>query len=174
MKHLFLALLLATLCSATSYGQTIKTLGYNTTNGQVIANTGTNVLTFTNVYGVQAYSLVVGNTNLRASFYVEDEGLGMSVYRTNTETYIGNIGFTNNSILLAVPISFQGTNTTAVTRTNLGLPLPALTNTSNVTTMRALSGSTNTNHPFSGSVSVVGTNNTNTLVFSNGILQSMQ
>ena len=36
--------------------------------------------------------------------------------------------------------------------------------------MRALAGSTDTNHPFSGSISVVGTNNTNTLVFSNGIL----
>ena len=59
-------------------------------------------------------------------------------------------------------------------RTNLGLPLAALTNTSNITLMRALSGSTNTNHPFSGTVSVVGTNNTNTLVFSNGILQEVQ
>jgi hypothetical protein len=62
----------------------------------------------------------------------------------------------------------------AQTRTNLGLPLEALTNTSNVTAMRALSGSTNTNHPFSGSISVTGTNNTNTLVFSNGILQAVQ
>lgn len=60
------------------------------------------------------------------------------------------------------------------TRTNLGLGLPALTNTSNVTMMRALSGSTNTNEPFSGTISVVGTNNTNTLTFSNGILQSVQ
>jgi hypothetical protein len=56
----------------------------------------------------------------------------------------------------------------------LQLGLAALTNTSNVTVMRALSGSTNTNHPFSGTVSVVGTNNTNTLVFSNGILQEIQ
>lgn len=62
----------------------------------------------------------------------------------------------------------------AVSRTNLGLPLAALTNNSNVTMMRALSGSTNTNEPYSGSISVVGTNNTNTLVFSNGILQSVQ
>jgi hypothetical protein len=41
----FLTLLLATLCAATGYGQTIKTLGYNTTNGQVIY-TNTNILTF--------------------------------------------------------------------------------------------------------------------------------
>jgi hypothetical protein len=100
----------------------------------------------------------------------------------------------------------------ATTRTNLGLPLAALTNT-NIdnfraaiaagtvneggepsfqsvalqdgeeelflaanakTTMRNLSGSTNTNHPFSGNVSVVGTNNTNTLVFSNGIVLEVQ
>jgi hypothetical protein len=71
------------------------------------------------------------------------------------------------------PISFNDPYA-AQTRTNLGLPLAALTNTSNVTAMRALSGSTDTNHPFSGSVSVVGTNNTNTLVFSNGILQAVQ
>jgi hypothetical protein len=65
-------------------------------------------------------------------------------------------------------VSFGAPN---VVRTNVGLPLPALTNTSNVTAMRALSGSTNTNHPFSGSVALT---NTNTLVFSNGILQSVQ
>jgi hypothetical protein len=59
----------------------------------------------------------------------------------------------------------------AISRTNLGLPLAALTNTSNVTALRALSGSSNTNEPYSGSVSLT---NTNTLVFSNGILQSIQ
>jgi hypothetical protein len=45
MKHLFLTLLLAALC-VTAYGQTIKTLGYNT-NGQVVY-ASTNPLTFTN------------------------------------------------------------------------------------------------------------------------------
>jgi hypothetical protein len=53
--------------------------------------------------------------------------------------------------------------------------LSALWSASNASAaMRGLSGSTNTNHPFSGTVSVVGTNNTNTLTFSNGILQSVQ
>lgn len=75
---------------------------------------------------------------------------------------------------LLVPLQFNNTTNAAATRTNLGFPFPALTNTSNVTMMRALSGSTNTNHPFSGSVSVVGTNNTNTLIFSNGVLQEVQ
>lgn len=70
------------------------------------------------------------------------------------------------------PLSFSGDNAAsnlATTRTNLGFPLAALTNTSNVTTMRALAGSTNTNQPFSGSIALT---NTNTLVFSNGILLS--
>ena len=80
----------------------------------------------------------------------------------------------SNGTTFILPINFDSSNVSATTRTNLGLGLPALTNTSNVTAMRVLSGSTNTNHPFSGSVSVVGTNNTNTLVFSNGILQEVQ
>jgi hypothetical protein len=46
MKTLFLTLLLATLC-ATGYGQTIKALGYNTTNGYVIGPTS-GILLFTN------------------------------------------------------------------------------------------------------------------------------
>ena len=46
MKPLLLALLLATLC-ATGYGQTIKSLGYNTTNGIVFGPTS-GVLLFTN------------------------------------------------------------------------------------------------------------------------------
>jgi hypothetical protein len=120
MKKLALTLLFGIL-GVGVYGQTIKTLGFNTTNGQVVANTGTNALTFTNIYGVQVYNLTVGETSVRANFYVEDDGLAMIVYRTNAETYIGNLGFTNNSILLAVPISFLDTNTTATTRTNLGL-----------------------------------------------------
>ena len=57
-------------------------------------------------------------------------------------------------------------------RSAIGLPLAALTNTSNVTAMRALSGSTNTNHPFSGTVALTNTNAV--LTFSNGILQSVQ
>lgn len=60
----------------------------------------------------------------------------------------------------------------AQSRSNLGFTLPALTNTSNVTAMRALSGSTMTNEPFSGTVELTNTNAV--LTFSNGILQSVQ
>jgi hypothetical protein len=50
MKTLTTLLALAIL-SATAYGQTIKSLGYDTASGEVVANTGTNVLTFTNEVG---------------------------------------------------------------------------------------------------------------------------
>ena len=70
--------------------------------------------------------------------------------------------------------SFGGTNAAAFasdSRASLGLGLPALTNTSNVTTMRALAGSTNTNEPYSGTVALT---NTNVLTFSNGVLLKIQ
>jgi hypothetical protein len=86
----------------------------------------------------------------------------------------GDLNISAGALIFGSPLEFNNSTNAAATRTNLSLGLPALTNTSNVTIMRALSGSTDTNHPFSGSVSVVGTNNTNTLVFSNGILQSVQ
>jgi hypothetical protein len=175
-----LTLLLATLCAATGYGQTIKSLGFNSTNGQVIADTGTNALTFTNtvrISGGQAF-FPDGTTNF----------VGIAIGATNTGLAYGGIiqgqlGLVDGGKLMALmdnntgvrfygPLTFN--SDVEQTRTNLGLPLAALTNDSNVTMMRALSGSTNTNHPFSGSVSVVGTNNTNTLVFSNGILQAVQ
>ena len=76
-------------------------------------------------------------------------------------------------------LSFNDTNSTNVAsakagwRDSLGLPLPALTNTSNVTAMRALSGSTNTNHPYSGSYQISVPGGQVNLVFSNGILQDI-
>lgn len=143
--------------------------------------TNTNATNFRAAIGLGATNDVtfgkvsVLENDVTLSTTVEDEGASVFVKRgTNSDVFLLNLGFTNNSVQLFVPIGFQNTTNAATTRTNLGLPLSALTNTSNITLMRALSGSTNTNHPFSGSISVTGTNNTNTLVFSNGILQSVQ
>ena len=61
MKHLFSILIAAILCANAS-AQTIKTLGYNTTNGQVVANTGTNVLTFKGSNGIVIEDGVGGQT----------------------------------------------------------------------------------------------------------------
>jgi hypothetical protein len=247
MRHLLTLLAALLLCSAPAQAQTIKTLGYNTTNGQVVY-TGTNVLTFTGGNGIvinggggqaitanssginfetgpngsvlnipaddtvqlgggvwndpSVRSSLGFSTNLNTLWTATNTsnarsavGLG-ATWLTNTNvtnfrTEIGlgaanNVTFdsvsasefsTDNGVngesLSGFGIVFVG-NSAAATRTNLGFPLQALTNTSNVTMMRALASSTNTNAPFSGSVSVVGTNNTNTLVFTNGILLEVQ
>jgi hypothetical protein len=68
-----------------------------------------------------------------------------------TATFSGNLSG-GVTIGAGQSISFSGGANVSGARTNLGLGLPALTNTSNVTTMRALAGSTNTNEPFSGTV----------------------
>jgi hypothetical protein len=183
MKHLFLTLLLATLCAATSYGQTITSLGYNTTNGQIVAATNvvwTNSFSFsTNTVAAQVRTnLGLGATNIPTFSNVDLEIFGAggaSGFAGRKED--GNFQLRGTNVAVAVPAFFgwDGFVSTALSagesRTNLGLGLPALTNTSNVTAMRALSGSTNTNEPYSGSVALT---NTNVLVFSNGILQSVQ
>ena len=174
MKHLFLTLLLATLCAATGYGQTLKSVMIDTNGVQV------------NQFGSGSASntaIKLGGTNWgfwRATgpdrILLSIGGATGATFTSNsitTATFSGNLSG-GVTIGAGQSISFGGGANVSGTRTNLGLGLPALTNTSNVTAMRALSGSTDTNHPFSGSVSVVGTNNTNTLVFSNGILQAVQ
>lgn len=170
---IFLTLLLVTFCAVTGYGQTLKALMYNTTNGQV-AYTGTNTLTFTN-----PFVLLSSNRSTVSSILFSDE----------TGIEFDGEGFATNF----PAIYFADSTKSATTRTNLGLGaifltndnatnfrsaiglgLPALTNTSNVTAMRALSGSTNTSHPFSGSfVFVDDAANTWSATVSNGIIQSI-
>jgi hypothetical protein len=151
MKKLF-TLLLATLCAATTYGQTIKALSYNSTNNTIVA---TQRVTFpalgvaTGSAAAPSLTYAIG-TNVFGTFATTALGvgpyLGFSVNGTR-QFYIAT-----NTIRAELPISFSTTTNAAETRTNLSLGLPALTNTSNVTTMRALAGSTNTNQPFSGTV----------------------
>jgi hypothetical protein len=116
MKTL-LAILLVTFCAATGYGQTVRTLVYNSTNGQIVAAT--------NVVWTNAFS------------------------------------FSTNVIAAQV-------------RTNLGLEAIWLTNTSNVTAMRALAGSTNTNEPVSGAFEFKNAaNDVFIMTVSNGIILSV-
>jgi hypothetical protein len=160
---LFLTLLLATLC-ATGYGQTIKSLGYNT-NGQVVY-ASTNPLTFTNDvrFGVAGMNIQTDGTLFffdadgAKDFFVFDNGAGGADEARARQ----NLGLGATWL----------TNTNADTfRTNIGIPLPALTNTNNADTMRALAGSTNTNEPFSGSIAFDdGNQNTVTITVSNGII----
>jgi hypothetical protein len=61
MKHLSALLLFAFVCTASA--QTVKTLGYNTTNGHVVYS-GTNALTFTNAFTVATNAVATVRTNL--------------------------------------------------------------------------------------------------------------
>jgi hypothetical protein len=103
MKTLTTLFALAIFC-ATAYGQTIKTLGYNTTNGEVVANTGTNVLTFTNTLSI------VGNLEMTDGASIDFDD--------------GDFFITAANIFLGGPFEFSGTNSVVdagITRTNLGL-----------------------------------------------------
>jgi len=93
MKTL-LTLLLATLCAATGYGQTIKTLGFNTTNGRVHYTNTNATLTFvspTNAGVVNSYTPVrfaIGDDPTQAlEIVITDEGLD-----TGYDAVVGSIG----------------------------------------------------------------------------------
>jgi hypothetical protein len=171
------ALIIAALCLlATSGGaQTVKAVAFNTTNNTVVS---TNRIIFTLLgtaggsAATPAFAIAVG-TNTVGLFALSQLGigpyLGFSV-NGNRSFYIST-----NTIRAELPISFSSTTNSAETRTNLGLGLPALTNTSNVTTMRALAGSTNTNQPFSGSVVILDFNeDSHNVTISNGIILNWQ
>ena len=149
MKRLLsIILLAAALAAAPAAGQTIKSLGYNTTNGNIVA--ATNVI-FTNSVGFATNAQSATRTNL---------GLGWSAL-TNTNAATSLLGFTTNGQVVAntgasvltftnsvyiggsvrildgtneafefpndaeaefsYAISFLNTNAAATTRTNLGL-----------------------------------------------------
>jgi hypothetical protein len=122
MKHFLTTLLLATLC-ATGYGQTIKSLGYNTTNGDVVY-AGTNPLVFTNAvfFGGDASINPSGGINYG----------GSEVMNLEERTLVGDWA-------VAGGLSFFNTTNAATTRTNLGLGATWLTNT-NVTNFRTAIG----------------------------------
>jgi len=188
MKTL-LIILLATLCAATGYAQTMKALLYNVSNG-VVTYSSTNTLTFTtsanfeadifassfetgsgtNFTQVTPDGLQFGHAGIAAATRT-NLGLPLpALTNTNVTNFLAAIGLsaTNN-------VSFNSVAVTnaAATRTNLSLGLPALTNTSNVTIMRALAGSTNTNAPISSSVELSDGVITWLLTFSNGILVNL-
>ena len=271
MKHLLSILLVAlAILAAPAAAQSIKTLGFNESNGVVVANTGTNVLTFTNAirfddgsgdftsisgpqintadpntyiaWGTDVWlfggKIEFSGTNATANAATTRANLGFSTnlntlwtatnasnarsavglgatWLTNTNvtnfrTAVG-LGATNdvefqgvivgsdlrisngtifwgtneryapedNVFLTAITvegsIAFNNTTNAAATRTNLSLGLAALTNTSNVTMMRALAGSTNTNEPFSGIIAVLdGSTNARDITISNGIIVNIE
>jgi hypothetical protein len=152
MKTLTTLFALAIL-SATVSAQTIKSLGYDTASGEVVANTGTNVLTFTNEVAIGSEShLLVTAAEKQLTVFSGPEGQNILTLNEDAAHALGGSYWNDPSIREALGFT---TNLTSV-----------WTATNEESAMRALAGSTNTSAPFSGSVVV----DTNTLVFTNGIL----
>jgi hypothetical protein len=192
MKHFFLTLLLAALC-ATGYGQTLKSVMIDT-NGVQVNQFGSGSATNP--------AIKLGATNWgfwRATgpdrIFVSVNGTTVATFTSNSvaaTTFSGNLSG-GVTIGAGQSISFGGGANVSGTRTNLGLgatwltntnadtfrsdigiPLPALTNTSNVTMMRALAGSTNTNQPFSGTFQFISVgDDVFEMVVGNGIILSV-
>ena len=164
MKHLFSIVAALLLLAAPAAAQTIKSLGFNSTNGNIVAATNT---VWTNSFSFSSDTVAAAVRN--------NLGLGTNATVEFEELFAAStvkVGFSSNTVEInSLGIEFGRASISAFTRTNLGLRLPALTNTSNVTAMRALGGSTNTNEPYSGAVALT---NTNVLTFSNGVLLKIE
>jgi hypothetical protein len=87
---LLLTILLATLCAATSYGQTMKALSYNTSNGVVI--TPSNGVVFTNRVAGDEFTGTFTTDSRGIEF--EDEGNGV----TRTNLGLGAAWLTNGNV----------------------------------------------------------------------------
>jgi hypothetical protein len=149
MKRLLSILLTAILCSTAASAQTIRTLNFNSTNGEVIANTGTNLLAFTNTIKFSVFN----EADVILEEVYTDTNKEVGIHVANQELIAGGnavFAWTTNEIKFYQPANFYD-GTAANTRTNL-----------------FGHGGVSTN------ISVVGTNSTNTLVFTNGILKEVQ
>ena len=135
-------------------------LGF-TTNGEVVANTGTNVLTFTNPFSIEDAS---GST---LDFVFTDESLGSGYGDSNYAIGVGDYGFAvkyssnsndwgqpilveegsgvvafpSSTIEFIQPLDWVTASNAVITRTNLGLGWSALTNTNSSAFQTALFGS---------------------------------
>ena len=124
MRHLLTILAALFVCAAPAQAQTLKSLMYNSTNGQVVANTGTNVLTF--------------------PFYIRiADGAGIESTYSGTSIdfdgeFLNLIGGSAVNILSPNGIGFIHTNSAGATRTNLGLGA-----TNSVFFGRLIAGATN-------------------------------
>ena len=113
MKHLFSIVAALLLLAAPAAAQTIKSLGFNTTNGNIVAATNvvwTNAFNFsTNTVAAQVRTnLGLGwsaLTNTNAANFRTDIGLGWSAL-TNTNAATSLLGYTSNGSVVAPAIAF--------------------------------------------------------------------
>ena len=176
MKTLTTLFALAIL-SAAAYGQTIKALGFNTTNGEVVYS-GTNLLTFTNAVAATEFKR---GTNFSA-LQIDNPVDGFFRFVT-TNTNDGNLmlqSFTNGVAHKSVILGIRGSDAfiqSASTNVNVEGPGGDLVNLAAGTVTVTNAEDTRSNLGLGNGVttnfSIVGTNNTNTLFFSNGVLTNV-
>jgi len=163
------------LAAAPATAQTIKSLGFNTTNG-FVTYSGSNSLTFTNAlqFSTNARATTRTNLGLGGSDSVTFSNLSLS---SNGSLAIGGMNITaitsgidlafkragstelelktNGLVLHSGSYSFSGGNSNgaSTTRTNLGLGATWLTNT-NVTNFRTAIGLGTTNNPIFSAITL--------------------
>jgi hypothetical protein len=138
--------------------------------------TATNATSAQNAIGISATNvLVVSNIDIEA--FGSGSGGGFVGRQTDGSLVLRG---TNTTTSVPAVFGFTGFDTGLLSAANVRsaaeLTLAALTNTSNVTTMRALAGSTNTNQPFSGVLTVLDLgafDDTVQVTISNGIIISI-
>jgi hypothetical protein len=149
MKPLLLTILLAA-CAVTAHGQTIKTLGYNTTNGNVVY-AGTNPLTFTNNVGFSSGRIEIGSglgfwdgpDGSYALFFQGDDAVLLN-NRWNDDGVRTSLGLGVSNVVTFAGLTNNGDITINQTATNNGLLYIRRTN----------------NEPFLGLANLIASNNT--------------
>ena len=146
--RLSILLLAAALAASPAAGQTIKSLGYNTTNG-FVTYSGSNSLTFTNALQFSTNARAATRTNLggttvgnavftatNAAAAATAIGLGTANEVTFGRVAAGNTSLSTNgfsggdfAVTAGYALTFVSGGVASTTRTNLGLPGTWLTNT---------------------------------------------
>lgn len=171
--RLSILLLAAALAAAPAAGQTIKSLGYNTTNGNIVAATN---VTFTNSVGFATNARAATRTNLggttvgnavftatNAEAAASAIGLGTTNDVTFSRVQVGGVVISTNSfsggdfaVTAGYALTFVSGGVASTTRTNLGLGATWLTNT-DVTNFRTAIGLGATNNVTFSNITASGT-----------------
>lgn len=143
MKHVITTILAFFLAAVVAKAQTVRTLGYNTTNFAVSGYTNTNSLTWSNGFSWTPSARAVTLSNLglstAATFSNVTANEFYGQYVDSPWFYVSDPGNGGNGI------QFETELTAAITRTNLGLLWVGLTNDSAANFRAALLPSYSTN-----------------------------
>jgi hypothetical protein len=169
-----LLLAAAALAAASASGQTIKSLGFNTTNGQIVYS-GTNALTFTNALQFSTNARAATRTNLGGTtlgnsvFTATNIGTAqIAIFGTNVtinnSAGVEGISLSDGQTKLLSAISFPflgGAAAAATTRTNLGLGAGDNVTFSNITANGIITAKNSTASPATNSAIASGIQWTN-------------